>query len=820
MPTSPAPRRHPVPRPILAAVAALTTTVTTLIAVPAAPAADYRVADTIVKDTFSRAVSSGWGNTTSGQSYTTTNARLASATGDKGVVKLTPGAAVTNAITSAKAVDVRASVDVAVSAATTAGSGFYTTLGLRSTSTSGYRAALRFGTNGQLVMKLLRVAGSSESLLKADTVVATGVKANTTYTFDFQVTGTNPTTLAGRVYATGGSAPGWQMSYTDNTSSQITSSGYLSLQSYLSSSSTAITGSYDNLNLSTLTSTSEPTAPTPPEPAPPASPADAQPTAGSVGSAAVGTASYPVPSGAIYVAARGDSGGAGTAASPYGSLATAFSKAANGATIVLRGGTYHESVELPFYKKLVVQNYPGEAVWLDGASTMTGWAQSGSTWSVPWSYNFAHTVALSKGVDQTSWWVNPSYPMAGYPEQVWVDGNPLTQVGSASAVTTGKFYVDAGAKKLIIGTNPSGKKVEASTLQKAIVVHGAGSTLRGFGIKRYATTMNQLGAFSLEVDNLTVENMVVKDNATIGIFAWGNNLAMNRITVTRSGVLGIVLSAVNGATVNQSNISYNNSEYFKEAPVAGGLKTSGAKNINVTKSLFQGNYKSDGLWFDESSQQIKVAGNTFVDNGADGIEVEISDTVKIVDNHFVNNGWAGVRLFNTSHAEVWNNTIVGNKRWSIRILQDERRGKAPVTMFNEAINFRNNVVSFANAPCPILVHDLTQKYTGAQLGVNLNGNVYHRASSSAPSDFACWANGASGLLSIKSLASFQSTTGVDKQSKEVTGAAIVTSANQLTSAASSSLGSVPLAVNDSTIAGMLGVSGGWKGLGARSQMIA
>ncbi len=828
-PMSPTPLRHPVPRRVLASVAALTTTVATLLTVPAATAAasDYRVADTLIKDTFSRTVTSGWGNASSGQTYATTNAGLASTAGDKGLVKLTPGAAVNNVITSAKALDARASIDVSASAPTTSGSGFFTTLALRSSSSSSYRAVLRFGTDGQLVMKLLRVTDSGESLLKADTVVATGAKANTAYTFDFQVTGTNPATLAGRVYSAGSTAPGWQMSYTDSASNRLTSSGYLGMQSYLSGASTAVTGSYDNLNLSTVTSsaTNPPAQPAPkppaaPAPAPPAAPAPAEPEppTGSVGSVPVGTARYPVPSGAIYVAAKGDSSGSGTAASPYGSLATAFRKATDGATIVLRGGSYHESVELPFHKKLVVQNYPGEAAWLDGASTMTGWTQSGSTWSVPWGFNFAHTVGLSAGVDQTSWWVNPAYPMAGYPEQVWIDGTPLTQVGSASAVTARTFYVDPKAKKLIIGTNPSGKQVEASTLQKAMVVHGTGSTLRGFGIKRYATTMNQLGALSLEVNNLTVENVVVRDNATIGIFAWGHNLAMNRVTVTRSGVLGVVLSRLDGATVNQSDISYNNSEYFNEAPVAGGLKTSGVKNITVNKSLFQGNYKSNGLWFDESTQQIKVAGTTFVDNGADGIEVEISDTVKIVDNHFLNNGWAGVRLFNTSHAEVWNNTIVGNKRWSIRILQDERRGKAPVTMFNEAINFRNNVVSFANASCPILVHDLTQKYTGAQLGINLNANAYHRAGASAPSDFTCWANGGSGLLSIKSLASFQSTTGLDKQSKELTGAAIVNSANQLTSAASSSLSSVPVAVTDSTIAGMLGVSSGWKGLGARSPM--
>lgn len=823
MPLSPALRWHAVPKPLLAAVAALTTSVTALVGVPSSAAApsDYQVATTVFRDTFSRTVGSGWGTASSGQVYGTANGSLASVSGDKGVVKLTPGAGVTNTVSAATALDARASIEVSAAAATTRGNGFYTTLALRSTANSSYRATLRFGTNSQLVIKLVRVDGSTERVLVSDTVVSTGARANAAYTLEFQATGTNPVTLASRVYATGSTAPAWQMTHTDGASNRLAAAGHLSVLSYLSGSSTAVNGSYDNLSLSTVTVTQAPPTPTP---APPTSPTPAPaPTpapSGSVGSLPVGSARYTIPAGAVYVAARGDSSGSGTAASPYGSLATAFARAANGATIVLRGGSYHESVELPFNKRLTVQNYPGEAVWLDGASRLTGWTQSGSTWSASWSYRFDRTVALSKGTDQTSWWVNSAYPTAGYPEQVWVDGTALSQVNSASAVTAGKFFVDTRTGRLVIGTNPSGRTVEASTLQKALIVHGTGSTLRGFGIRRYATTTNQLGALSLEVNNLTVENVVVKDNATIGIFAWGSNLTLNRVTVTGSGVLGVGLTNLDGATVTQSDISFNNAEHFNEAPVAGGLKATTVKNVTISTSRFKGNVNSNGLWFDESSQQMKVSGNTFVDNGTDGLEVEISDSVRIVDNYFINNGWAGVRLFNTSRAEVWNNTIAGNKRWSIRILQDERRGSAPVTMFSAALNFRNNVVAFANAACPVLVHDLTRRYTGGQLGVNLNGNAYHRSSASAPADFACWANGGSGLLSIKSLAAFQSTTGVDRQSREFTGSAIVDSAYQLTSAASSATASVPLAVNDSTIASMLGVSTGWKGVGAKSRRIA
>lgn len=812
MPSHSAKRR----RLLGAAIACLTLIATSLLTaqISSAAASDYTVSSTPFRDTFTRTVSAGWGAASSGQSYSRSYDGRASVSNGRGVVSLKPAQSQGQTVTSVSLRDVRASVTVALNSLPNAGNGLSANVVLRGSSNKAYEGTLRLSSDGKLVLKIARIDGSTSTALRLDTVVGSGVKAATDYTLDFQATGTNPVTLAARAYPTSGTAPEWQLTYDDSSANRITSAGTVGLLSYLSGSSGALTASYDNLAFASVTASAEPDPGDDDDGPDPTNPD----TSSSVGSLGVGTAKYPVPSNAIYVSAHGNSSGSGTAGSPFGSLATALQKAPSGATIVLRGGTYHESVEVPFNKKLIIQNYPGEAVWMDGASKLTIWSQSGSTWSTPWTYNFSHIVSFTS-TDQTSWWVNSKYPMAGYPEQVWINGTELTQVGSASAVTASTFYVDSSSKRLIIGTNPSGKTVEASTLQKALIVHGNGSTLRGFGVKRYATSMNQLGAVSLEVPNLTLENIVVTDNATIGIFAWSTNLSINQVSSTHNGGLGMGLSSVDTATVNRSEFSYNNAERFNGAPVSGGVKASKVKNITVQDSLFKANQNSGGLWFDDQSQQIKLNGNTFRDNEDTGLIFEISDTVKVVDNYLINNGAAGLQLFNTSHAEVWNNTIIGNKKWSIRILQDSRRGTAPVTMFSDANNFKNNVVAFANASCPLLVHDLTQTYTGAQLGVSFNNTAYWRASSTAPKDFACWASGKSGLSSYSTIASFQSATGNDKGSKEFTGSAIVNGSFQLTSAAASAASSASTAVSNSTIAAMLGVGTSWKGLGAQSDVL-
>ena len=83
----------------------------------------------------------------------------------------------------------------------------------------------------------------------------------------------------------------------------------------------------------------------------------------------VGAAHYPVPSGAIIVSPSGNDAAAGTTSAPLRTLAHAVASAPSGATIVLRAGSYHESVVIPPGKRLTIQAWPGEPVWLDGSST-------------------------------------------------------------------------------------------------------------------------------------------------------------------------------------------------------------------------------------------------------------------------------------------------------------------------------------------------------------------------------------------------------------------------------------------------------------------
>lgn len=535
-------------------------------------------------------------------------------------------------------------------------------------------------------------------------------------------------------------------------------------------------------------------------------PAPAQPAAAVAGSIAVGKTSYAVPSGAVHVVPAGSrASGSGSATSPVAGVQRAIDAAASGTTLVLHAGTYHESIAVPFYKKLTIQSAPGESVWFDGARQVGGWAPSGGVWAAPWSTFFDARVSFSAGQDETNWWVNPSYPMAGHPDQVWIAGQQLTQVGSRAAVKAGTFFVDRTAKQLVVGTDPTGKRVEASALAKAMKIQGAGTTVRGIGVQRYATTTALMGAVSAEVNGITLENMVIRDNATVGLFIWNNDKVVRNLTVTGNGLLGIGVNAARNLTVANTLVSNNNTSRFNYAPVAGGMKVSRGTGVTVTNSIFSRNVAATGLWFDVSSSNVRVANNVLSDNGREGLEIELSHAAIVAGNHIVRNGNNGVFVFDSDDVDIWNNTFTGNRK-TITYMQDERRQSDPALVSTipwvmSDVVVRNNVMAYGSGPCPVLTQDLTTRWYGNDFGVSQDANLYHRTSSTSPANFACWANGAKGTRGFTTIEEFRSHTGGDKRSVLRQGTAVVDASGKLTVANPVSTYPLP-----SAVASAMGVS--------------
>ena len=357
-------------------------------------------------------------------------------------------------------------------------------------------------------------------------------------------------------------------------------------------------------------------------------------------------------------------------------VSAAIAKAGRGATIVLRAGTYHESVTIPPAKGgITIQAYPGERVWFDGSTVVSGWTQVGRTWvHSGWTAHFDHSASFTHG-DNSGGFVNPAYPMAAWPDQVFIDGAGLKQVQSAARVGPGTFFVSYSAQTLTIGTDPTGHEVRASDIERAFYVTAHGVTLRGFGVRRYATPLPRMGAVLLYGGGDVAQNLVVTDNATQGLsFSGVGNLA-DHVTAADNGMVGIHADMADSFTIQNSLIAHNNVEHFNASPSAAGVKITRSRGVTIRDSVVKDTVGTKGIWLDESVVGFTLAGNTVTGQPVN-VQVELSDTGIVADNT-VSGGALGIYLFDTGNVGVYNNDVSDNTVGSIFLSQDARREANP-----------------------------------------------------------------------------------------------------------------------------------------------
>jgi parallel beta-helix repeat protein len=366
--------------------------------------------------------------------------------------------------------------------------------------------------------------------------------------------------------------------------------------------------------------------------------------------------------------------------------------------------------------------------------------------------------------------------MAAHPDQVWVNDKPLSQVSSRSQVVAGTFFVDENSDRLIIGNDPSGASVVASTLVRAMTIQSPNTTVRGIGIRRYAPSIPDMGAVRLDntAKGSSLRDVYITDMATTGLSVAAPNARISSVTSSNNGFLGVHSVYADGAAWSKMLIENNNTEEFNHAPAAGGFKITRARNVAVDASVVRNN-KGNGLWFDESVYDISVTNSTVTGNDHHGISVELSEKAVIANNYIADNADAGLKLFDTGGAQVVNNTIVRN--WmNVYFAQDKRRnsnvndaGHDPrqpkpdptVPWLVENISVLNNVIGDAQAGtgCILCVQDSTKVRTGAQMKITMKGNLFQRvAATGRTKGLITWPAGSSGTVNYLSLTDFVNAT--------------------------------------------------------------
>lgn len=793
---------------------------------------------TTARDGFSRTVTSGWGTAEAGGAWTVSAPSRFAVSGGAGTVALTTDGLTRQATLPGSGTGNDLVATLAAGRTPTGGGLFVAVAGRRIAGVGQYQAKVRLLADGSVSVSLGRLdLRWAETALTQPATVA-GVRGSDArpVRVRVQVTGVAPTIVRAKVWQASAAEPAaWTATASDATPGWQVAGG-VGLSAYLSRGSVPLPLRVDDVaaELGSGDAGAPPVGPAPPVVS---DPGGSRATA-SAGSVPVGSARYPVPGGAVVVAPGGNDGAAGTLAAPWRTVARAVSAAPSGATVVLRAGTYSQSVTIPVGKRLTLQAYPGEAVWFDGSRVVTGWTADGAAWRVSgWTAQFDHSPTYTAGApDNTgaNWsFLNPAHPMAAYPDQVFVDGVAQRQVGSRAAVVPGTFYVDDAGDRLYLGTNPSGRSVRASVLRTALTVRGAGSVVRGIGVQRYATPVPEKGAVLATAPDVTLENVVVRDNATQGVFAGGRGagvrVTLRNVTVERNGLLGIESSYADGLVLDGVRATGNNTERFNFAPVSGGVKITRARGLTVTDSVFADNL-GPGLWFDESVYDATVTGNDVLRNAGNGISFEISSTGLIADNVVAGNGQTGLKINNASHMNIWNNTVVDNAGRPMWVVQDSRlasnlstpghdpRQKLPdpmVTWLLGPVTIRNNVIGGGAASNCLLCGQDSQLFRSAtSMGITADGNAYSRTSAGSPRLVVHWPVGARDPKVYETIAAFRAAFGQERTGAEFTGAPILGAGFRLTPAVAAQAPAIAHPV-PTALASRMGFAAGEERLGAR-----
>jgi len=378
---------------------------------------------------------------------------------------------------------------------------------------------------------------------------------------------------------------------------------------------------------------------------------------------------------------------------------------------------------------VVIQAYPNEAVWFDGSVQLTNWVQQGGVWVYSgWTAQFDHSPSYTYGQDDG--FVNASYPMAAWPDQVFIDGVSQQQVAAGTTPTAGQFAVDYAAQTLTIGSNPTGHEVRASDLSQAIVAAGPVQLL-GFGVRRYATCIPLIGTIFLggvSAGSL-LENLVVDNNATEGIGVGVHNVTINHVTATNNGLMGFQGNTCDGLVISNSIASSNNREHFNTQPSSGGMKIARCTGLTIANCIVNDNTATSGIWTDVSVTQFMIVGNTVQNNPYYGIEVELSQT-GIIANNTVSGSRYGITPYNSGSVQIYNNHCSGNSVWDVGLTEDARVNSGNVYVSQSLCAWRlDNIVVCNNqldggGSFEFYALDKASNTPVSAMHVTINGNVF------------------------------------------------------------------------------------------------
>jgi parallel beta-helix repeat protein len=267
-----------------------------------------------------------------------------------------------------------------------------------------------------------------------------------------------------------------------------------------------------------------------------------------------------------------------------------------------------------------------------------------------------------------------------WPEQVYIDGTPLTELSPGSVPGPGQFALD-NARHVVLHDDPNGHVVEVTTRERWVDTESDNVTIQGM-IFWHAANPAETGA----IGNQNRNGWTLQGNKLFmahgGIVSLGG--ASNQNTQTRvlnNEIAGSGYEAIDGFqnvnTLIKGNVIYNNNlSGFDSVNWAGsGIKVVAFTNLTVDGNEVRNN-AGPGIWCDIGCQGVVISNNRVHDNQGAGILFEISVGAKIYNNAVWNCSPTapGINISSSANADVYSNLLAWNNL-GIAVFSEDRANR-------------------------------------------------------------------------------------------------------------------------------------------------
>jgi hypothetical protein len=371
----------------------------------------------------------------------------------------------------------------------------------------------------------------------------------------------------------------------------------------------------------------------------------------------------------------------GTKSQPLKTIGASAAMATNnnhsgiGSRIIINPGTYRESFSVSHGTRstnlpMTFEAATNGTVFVSGTDVWTGWVPySGNSkiYTQVWHYRW--------GLCTTSPTAPTQQDIVRRREMIVVNGKPLTEVLSLTAMRAGTFFPDEGSSTVYVwprsGTNMATAKVEVATRPSLFIDAGQSYVvLRGLTFE-YANSCHQNRAveFDGNATNLLIDSDKFVWNNAAGLgFAGPRNFTVQSTTANHNGQTGFSTSQVKNGLWKSDTASYNNWRGAQGAYYS--YDTGGAKFLRDHNGSFQ-NFtalfnQSHPLHFDTDNANFTVNSLVAVGN-VDSFLIEKSEGPATISNSYLCGNTpfgqayqGGITILDSTSLTYTANTLYGN----------------------------------------------------------------------------------------------------------------------------------------------------------------